>query len=209
MRSTMRVSPKAMSQAATAVMAACGLGAFLLVIYALRPPAVVDAAAVDEEPPATVAYLDEDLIALGEPALADFPYPWRERLPGWTIEFVRGDSEIAGYTWSHEARIEVFVRPSSSSESLRRVLAHEIGHAIDVTLNDGDDRRRWQEARGLGESPWWPVSGAADFETGAGDFAESFAFWVMGDSADFRSLIGDVPSESDLALLAELADAEE
>lgn len=136
--------------------------------------------------------------------MARVSYPWEEELPSWTIEFVEGNSEIAGYTWSREHRIEIFVRDNSTDESLYRVLAHEFGHAVDVSLNDGDERRRWLEQRATIELQWWPDSGKADFQTGAGDFAEVFAVWMTKDSSDFRSQVGPTPSPADLKLMEEL-----
>lgn len=137
-------------------------------------------------------------------AMALVEFDWETTLPEWTIDFVEGDSEIAGYTWSAEQRIEIFVRPTSSAESLHRVLAHEFGHAVDVSLNNGDRRRSWLAQRNSSDTQWWPANGKADFQTGAGDFAESFAVWMTGDSSDFRSELGPIPSQADLALIDEI-----
>ena len=49
-----------------------------------------------------------------------------------------------------------------------------------------------------------PNNRAADFATGAGDFAESFAAWQVGD-ASFRSELGLPPSDAELLLLEQLA----
>lgn len=152
-----------------------------------------------------LSFEDEEIEALGREALATIDYPWVQALPGWTIEFKRGSTDIAGYTWSREERIEVFVRPGDSLKTVTRVLAHELGHAVDVARNDGDERRQWLDQRGAADnSPWWPHSGAADFETGAGDFAEVFAAWQIG-SDDFRSRLAAPPTTDDLQLMAELA----
>lgn len=141
---------------------------------------------------------------LGPLALAAIDYPWGSQLRGWTITFVDGEGQVAGYTWSQESRIEVFVRPGDDVAAVTRVLAHELGHAIDVSLNDTDERNRWLAQRGAVAVAWWPTSGAADFETGAGDFAEVFAAWQVGDS-DFRSRVAETPSPEDLTLLEQLA----
>ncbi len=160
------------------------------------------ATAVDER----VRYDTERSSRLGSAALDRLSYDWETRLPHWRIDFVEGNDRVAGYTWSQERRIEVFVRPNASSADLARILAHELGHAVDVTLNSGEERQAWLAQRGASEAtPWWPSSGAADFETGAGDFAECFAVWLVG-SEDYRSVVGPVPSVADLALIAQLAD---
>lgn len=145
-----------------------------------------------------------DFQARGQAALATIGYNWQENLPGWTITFSPGRDGVIGYTYTNEHRIEIFVRDSISDSLLRHVIAHEIGHAVDVSLNSSDDRTRWQKARDIGGSPWWPGNGVSDYSTGAGDFAESFAAWQVG-SGNFRSKIGSAPTGDQMALLAELA----
>ncbi len=158
-----------------------------------------------EEPiPATVSFESPRVQSLAGPALEAIEYPWREQLPGWKIEFVSGASHIAGYTWSREERIEVFVRPGATSADLARILAHELGHAVDVSKNSGDERREWLELRGAQDAPWWPGNGLVDFATGAGDFAEVFAVWQVGD-ADYRGELAPVPSAEQLELLERLS----
>jgi len=153
------------------------------------------------------AGIDWDSVALRDratEALASLTYPWRDRLPGWEIRFHDGTDGAYGYTLTRESVIDIYVRDEQSTELLAHVIAHELGHAIDVTLNDGDDRERWQEARGIEDAPWWPDSRASDFATGAGDFAEAFAAWQVGTGA-YRSELAPPPTETELAVLAELA----
>ncbi len=109
-----------------------------------------------------------------------------------------------GYTYVDEQRIEIFVRDDMSDALLAHVIAHELGHAVDVTLNTGEDRSSWATARGIEAVQWWPGSGVTDFSTGAGDFAESFAAWQVG-TANYRSAVASAPSAEQLALLASLA----
>ena len=147
---------------------------------------------------------DDDLAERGAAALAEISYPWRQLLPEWEIQFLSGEVGAYGYTLTRENRIDIYVREDQSHELLAHVVAHEIGHAVDVTLNDSDDRARWQAMRDIEGEPWWPDNRAADFATGAGDFAESFAAWQVGPDS-FRSQLGEAPNEAELALLAELA----
>jgi len=85
------------------------------------------------------------------------------------------------------------------------VIAHEIGHAVDVSLNSGDDRRKWLDARGIPDAPWWPGEGGVnDFKSGAGDFAEGFAAWQVG-TGSYRSKLGSAPNSAQLELIAQLA----
>jgi len=140
----------------------------------------------------------------GQLALGSISYPWAERLPEWRIEFLDEQSGLLGLTLVEERRIEIYVRPDQSNDLLVHIVAHEIGHAVDVSLNDGPDRRRWQGARGIEDEPWWPSDAASDFSTGAGDFAESFAYWQVR-SDNYQSKLGPAPSSSQLELMVELA----
>lgn len=154
--------------------------------------------------PPTTARPEDVARARGEQALALISYDWRQKLPGWTISFHPGRSGVLGYTFVNERRIEVYVRTEQPNSLLAHVVAHELGHAVDVTLNNGDDRRVWQEARGIGDRPWWPGSGVTDFSTGAGDFAESFAAWQVGDGS-FRSKLGPAPNSQHQSVMATLS----
>ncbi len=142
----------------------------------------------------------------GEQALESFAYDWQNGLPGWEISFHPGRTGVLGYTFVQEKRIEVYVRADMSDPLLAHVIAHEMGHAIDVSQNTGEDRRRWQQERGISDKPWWPGNGATDFSTGAGDFAESFAAWQVG-SGSFRSKLGAPPDAAARALLEELVNS--
>ncbi len=140
----------------------------------------------------------------GRWALTQIGYPWEDMLPGWRVEFLDGRTGLFGLTLVDDKRIEIYVRDNQADDLLVHIVAHELGHAVDVTLNDGDDRRTWQAARGIEDEPWWPSSAASDFRTGAGDFAESFAYW-QAESAHYRSKLGPAPSAEQLRVIAELA----
>ncbi len=172
-------------------------------ITALGPPA----AAIPGSTPGVTTESDlglPDHERIGREALAGISYPWEQLLGDWTIEFHTSTDGLYGLTLVPERTIEIYVRSDQSPGMVRHVIAHELGHAVDVALNDGSDRRRWVEARGLDSAPWWPDSGAADFRTGAGDFAESFAAWQVG-PAGFRSELGPPPDATQIELLAELS----
>lgn len=155
-------------------------------------------------PIARIEIAEPALAELVEEATAQIAFDWPKRLRGWSVEFLPGNSAVAGFTWTAQRRIEVFVRPGDDAKSLARVLAHEIGHAIDVSYNRPSDRAAWLEIRGLDSStPWWPESRSADFHTGAGDFAECVAYWLLG-PGDFRSELGPEPTAPQLDLLSEV-----
>ncbi|MCP5029859.1 MAG: hypothetical protein GY929_26605 [Actinomycetia bacterium] len=140
----------------------------------------------------------------GREALALVPFDWQAHLPSWRIDFGPSREDAVGFTWSRERRIEIFVPEDASVGFLAHVIAHELGHAVDVELNSPDDRLRWQEARGITGTAWWAASGSSDFNSGAGDFAESFAAWLVGPER-FASQLGEPPTIQQLALLAELS----
>ncbi len=174
-------------------------GATAVGAYAIWLPLAAPAPA-----PAVAVFQTPRIEGLGTAALDQITFAWQDGLPGWTLEFVSGEGSVAGYTWSFEKRIEVFVRPGATPNELARILAHELGHAVDLTMNTSEERTRWLEARNAAGAQWWPKSGAADFSSGAGDFAEAFAALLVGD-ADYRGELAPPPTAEQLALLRALA----
>jgi hypothetical protein len=190
----------------TAAAAAPALGSMHATGLTVQGGAVPTSGAVPtgEAVPTGGAVPTGEAVLRGEAALAEIDYPWQQLLPGWEIELLGDNGVVYGYTFTREQRIEIYVRDGQSRRLLVHVIAHELGHAVDVTLNDADDRRRWQVERGIAGHPWWPGDGATDFATGAGDFAESFAAWQAGAEA-FSSELAEPPSGQQMELLAELA----
>jgi hypothetical protein len=122
-------------------------------------------------------------------ALGLIAYDWQGSLPGWELRFLDPRPGYRGLTYPDERVVEVYVRQGDTPYVLAHVIAHELGHAVDVTWFDGADRARWTAARQLGAGTTWFVdSGGADFASGAGDFAESFAYWQVGPPAWFGEL---------------------
>lgn len=141
---------------------------------------------------------------VGEAALAKVSYPWKERLAGWSIVFLPGRPGLLGGTWTYEQRVEIYVRESQTAEDVAFTLAHELGHAVDVTLMSEQDRQRWKVARSIDATvPWWVESGATDFSSGSGDWAEAFAVWQIG--GESHSRVAPQPSAAQLKLLADLS----
>ena len=144
-------------------------------------------------PAATIEQLALDLVS----------YDWQAVFPSWRVDFAGPRTGIRALTYPSERRVEIFIRPDDTPETLHRVLAHELGHVIDVMVNDDADRARWAEQRNLpAGTPWWPSAAAPDFATGAGDFAEAFA--VMETGVTSQSSVGNQPTSADLELLREL-----
>ena len=145
----------------------------------------------------------ETAVALGLQALALIDYQWSERLPGWDIEFLDSRRGLLGYAFFHEQRIEIYVGADQSAYDIATVIAHEIGHAIDVTMFGDAERSAWLEARGIPDSAWWPNADGSDFASGAGDWAEGFASWLLDDTN--QSALAGALSPSQQDLVAELA----
>ena len=163
-------------------------------------PAPDDAPAPEDVPEPAPDHEGNDLAAR---TLARISYPWRTRLPGWEIVFLDARPALRGVTFPAPKRIEIYVRRDDTADSLARVVAHELGHAADVTLNDALDRSRWRAARAVGPTvPWWPNTAATDFATMGGDFAEAFAVWQTGVAS--MSTVAGPPTDDQLALLAAL-----
>lgn len=139
---------------------------------------------------------------VGAQALAMISYDWATQLPGWSIEFHPGRSGILGYAFFNERRIEIYVRDHHATSEIAATLAHEIGHAVDVTLLTDAQRWDWMNARGI-DADWWPAAGVSDYSSGAGDFAEAFATWQVGEVS--RSTVAGQPDLVHLGLIARLA----
>ena len=136
--------------------------------------------------------------------LARIGYPWQQRLGAWTVAFLPGRPGLRGLTYVQLHRIEIYVRPEFTDQQVAEVVAHELGHAVDVTLLDNTERVQWLTARGLSPStPWFNVDEGGDFGSGTGDFAEAFAGWQVGKVSQSR-LAGPLTAPQ-LALLATLA----
>lgn len=141
----------------------------------------------------------------GAQALELIEYDWQTELPEWTIEFLGEQPGRLGYAFFQERRIEIYVRSQQTAYDVATVVAHELGHAVDVSKFTADDRETWLAVRGLEDHRWWPVPGASsDFASGAGDWAESFAHWLLDDTS--QSELGEEPDAEELAVLADLVE---
>ncbi|MDH3754011.1 MAG: helix-turn-helix domain-containing protein [Acidimicrobiia bacterium] len=145
---------------------------------------------------------DPALVALGAEAEALISYPWREQLRGWTIDYQPKKVGLGGNTNVPTRTIIIYLDPARSAFETAGIIAHEVGHALDVTHFDSGSRQRWLDARGTPAAVWWPDGGPSDFHTGSGDFAEAVAAWMV-DSPNDSTLAGDFTADQ-LALVAEL-----
>ena len=135
-------------------------------------------------------------------ALALVAYPWA-RL-GYEIVFEPARSGVRARVLLRERRVEVYVRRTDSVHQTAFDLAHELAHAFDFERGTAALRARWQQARGIDVArPWFGCNACSDLATPAGDFAESFAAWLVP-GGDFKSRLGPRPDDAQRALLAEL-----
>lgn len=138
----------------------------------------------------------------GEAALALLGYPWQA--VGYRIEFLPAQAGLLGETFPERRLIRIYVREQLSIEELARNVAHELGHAIDFTRNADADRQLYRDVRGIAGSAWLACRGCPDLATPAGDFAETFSYWVLEGRFPSRSRIGAPIDGSQMARVERL-----
>ena len=162
------------------------VGLWLLSVTASAPPA--DAQSYAE--------------SVGQAALEMIDYPF-ETL-GWDISFLPGRSGYLGLAIGPKRRIEIYVRSTHSVTDVAHTLAHEIGHAVDLTYGTRYRRREYLRLRGFSpDARWFGCDECTDYATPAGDFAEVFEYWLLG-GGDFRSQLASAPDSGGLALMSHL-----
>jgi hypothetical protein len=139
---------------------------------------------------------------VGKLALTRIAYPWQQL--GWTVQFLPARTGYRGMAWPADRRIDVFVRDGQSLDEVAYVIAHELGHAVDLTHGTDERRTAWRQLRGMpAGAGWWACDACTDYATGAGDFAEVFAVSQLG-PVDYRSEMGPPPDAATLTALAPL-----
>jgi len=149
-------------------------------------------------PPTAAPQTAQDKIAA---AMARITYPWQQT--GYRIVFSGPQPGMQGRTSPRSMGfIEIYVRPDETVDNLAHVIAHEIGHAVDLTYGNDQRRSVWLQLRGITPRPWFTCSMCDDFSVPAGDFAETFAYWQVGDYS--RSRLAPPPTPAQLAQLVPL-----
>ncbi len=144
-----------------------------------------------------------DTVALSERAQAveaAIGWDFRSALPAWRVVHADTHPNWRGVTNTIERTVTLFDRPATSIDEAAAVLAHELGHAVDIDMLDDADRRTWLELRSI-DTGWWAGEAQADFDVGAGDFAEAVAAYLL--DSPTRSPHGDYTDEQ-LAFVAQL-----
>lgn len=122
---------------------------------------------------------------------------------GWEVRFEPGRRGYLGLADARNRRLTIYMRTSAPDGLLRHVMLHELGHAQDFAHLGGDEQARWMKARDL-SGDWAPCSGCDDRGHPAGDWAESFAACVSGDTEHFASRLGPPPNVEQCRLIDEL-----
>ncbi len=155
--------------------------------------AMVDSATTSPE---FVGFVADVHVDLGLRAESLIGYDWQAILPGWEINYEQSGGGLRAVTDRTTSEITMYIQADESPAVVAAALAHELGHAIDLTYFTDDQRFEWLEARGM-PAVWWAGDGLNDFNVGSGDFAEAVAaLWVGSPSYSEQGPF----SETDLQL---------
>jgi hypothetical protein len=137
--------------------------------------------------------------ARAESALDLIHIPWQEL--GYDIVFMPPRPAFRAMTLPSRHRIEIYARSQDDLEMLAYDIAHELGHAIDLTYNTAETRKEWMQRRGIDpKTTWFGCDRCSDYNTPAGDFAETFALLLRGPTY-FRSRIAARPTAEQIPAL--------
>ena len=140
--------------------------------------------------------------SVGEAAMEMIDFPVADL--GWTVHFLPGRVGYLGLAVGPKRRVEIYVRPEHSSYDVAHTLAHELGHAVDMTYGSPYRRDIYRSVRGISaDSAWFGCDECTDYATPAGDFAEVFEYWLLG-AGGFESRVASTPSAEQLALIEPL-----
>ncbi len=140
--------------------------------------------------------------SVGQAALATIDYPI-ETL-GWDIRFLPGRTGYLGLAIGPKRRIEIYVRSTHSVTDVAHTLAHEVGHAVDLTYGTKYRHDEYLRMRGFSpDADWFGCDECTDYATPAGDFAEVFEYWLLG-GGDYRSQLGAAPDSVRLEQISHL-----
>jgi hypothetical protein len=161
-------------------------------------------AADPDIPPAgpAVQFSDGSQDPNGTAALAMIQFPWQNL--GYRVSFLGRRPGYRALTLVDRRQIEVYVKSEEGPDALAFDLAHEFGHIVDLKYNGEQQRKRWLELRGIDPAtPWYGCSACSDYDTPAGDFAETFAYLLLGPGS-FHSHMAPPPPPEKVRELAEL-----
>jgi hypothetical protein len=132
-------------------------------------------------------------------ALVLINFPWQEL--GYEIVFMPPQAGIRAMTFGRKKRIEIYARPGDEALTLAYDIAHELGHAIDLTYNTSVTRSEWMKVRGIDPAtPWFGCNRCSDYNNPSGDFAETFSLLLLGPN-HFKGRIAARPTTGQVPLL--------
>jgi hypothetical protein len=127
-------------------------------------------------------------------------YPWQQL--GYEVVFLSARPGFRAMTISDKRKIEVYMRSGDQPLDTAYDVAHEFGHAFDLEYNDAERRGRWCVMRGIDpDTPWFGCNRCPDYSTPAGDFAETFAFLLLG-PGNYHSRMAAPPKQEEIRQLA-------
>ena len=166
---------------------------------AAPPTTAPPAPAVTAAPVVTAAPTIEQR---GAAALALVPFPVERT--GYRMVFEGHRDGYLGLTSTVQKTITIYIRSSQSTRDIAKVIAHEVGHAVDVEFTTETERSLYRQIRGIDSRSWYPsCSGCTDYDSPAGDFAETFAVAMVGD-LNFLSRVAPAPTAAQLGALASI-----
>lgn len=149
--------------------------------------------------PTTTTTAPGTIESRGAAALALINYPWQRT--GYSIVFTGPNDNLLGLTEPSRQQITIYLRPTQSLSDVTHILGHEIGHAVDFTMTSDAERAEYRRIRGLDDRPWYPTCGICpDYTFPVGDWAETFAYWLLG-NGNFNSQLAGKPTPAQLAAL--------
>lgn len=152
--------------------------------------------------PGVPAAADDRPAQIGNAALDQLSYPWQDL--DWDIVFLPGRPGYLGLAIGPERRLEIYVRPHHSVTDVAHTLAHELGHAVDLTYGTEYRRSEYRRMRELSpDADWFGCDSCSDYATPAGDFAEVFEYWLLG-GGDYRSRLAGPPGPETLEAISTL-----
>ncbi len=140
--------------------------------------AQVDRASMTERDAMVVQVVESMYAQLGINSLDEIAPGWRiaqvevpENVSSITKGITLGEDRVIG--------INAYRDDIDTSTEAKEVLAHEIGHVLDVANFTDADRKEFGDLIGMSETDvWWPDGAHYDTQAGAGAFAEHFAEYL-------------------------------
>jgi hypothetical protein len=163
-------------------------------------PSTLDLTPIDVPLPEIKKPKPREFASRPKAVLSLIHYPWEQL--GYEVIFLSPRPGFRAMTISDRHRIEVYMRSGDEAIDLAYDLAHELGHAFDLENNNAERRTLWCNMRGIDPAtPWFGCNRCPDYDTPAGDFAETFAFLLLG-PGNYHSRMASQPKQDQIPQLA-------